>query len=209
MPSNVYVAVSETIEQLVADFDSIPAERKELLEKLAGFVKAKGDAAQVAELIFICTHNSRRSHMAQIWAQTGAEWYGIRHVKTYSGGTEATAFNPRAVAAMKTLGFQIEADDTEKSNPVYTVRFGDGGREVQCFSKTYDDPFNPGRDFGAVMTCSDADEACPIVVGAAIRIPTTYYDPKAFDGTEQEAEKYLERSRQIGTEMLYAMSVAI
>ncbi|MDZ7763692.1 MAG: hypothetical protein U5K00_04605 [Melioribacteraceae bacterium] len=145
----------------------------------------------------MCTHNSRRSHISQIWAQTAAEYYNIPNVKCYSGGTEATAFNPRAVNAMTKAGFKIEKKDNS-DNPVYLVYYSDEKEPVKCFSKVYSDEFNPQKDFAAIMTCSDADENCPVVFGAEARFPIRYDDPKEFDGTELEEEKYDERVEQIG-----------
>lgn len=192
-------------EQRAGEFGEIPDERKQLLQQLADYVRTRVDAGQPARLTFICTHNSRRSHLAQIWAQTAAAHYGVPHVATFSGGTEATAFNPRAVAALKRAGFDVP-DPAAGPNPRYRVSFSKDAEPLECFSKVYADAPNPAGDFCAVMTCSDADENCPMVAGAAGRFAISYEDPKAFDGTEQEAEKYDERCRQIAREMLYLMS---
>lgn len=193
------------IAQRILEFDEISSTRKEELKQLAGFVQRQQRARHTAELIFICTHNSRRSHLSQIWAQTAAYYYSIPDVKTYSGGTEATAFNPRAVKAVEKAGFAVEKTG-EGANPLYRVRYAEAAPPLECFSKTYHDPFNPQKNFCAVMTCSDADEACPTVFGAAERLTIRYDDPKAFDGTPLEADKYDERCRQIAREMLYAFS---
>jgi len=56
------------------------------------------------------------------------------------------------------------------------------------------------------MTCSDADANCPLVFGAEARFPVKYNDPKEFDNTNLEIEKYTERFEQIGIEMLYTFS---
>lgn len=193
------------IRQRIAEFDTIPQDRQNELQQMAAFIKRRHDAQKEADLIFICTHNSRRSHLCQIWAQCAAHYYDVRDINTFSGGTEATAFNPRAVSAARKAGFEIEKTGKE-DNPVYRVQYAVGAPSMQCFSKKYDDPFNPNENFGAIMTCSDADEACPIVFGAAERITIRYDDPKAFDNTEQETAKYDERCRQIAREMLYAFS---
>lgn len=142
--------------------------------------------------------------MGQVWAATAAAHHGIDGVRTYSGGTEATAFNPRAVAAMQRAGFAIENPGGQ--NPHYLVRFAETGPSMECFSKSYDDPANPGEGFAAIMTCSEADEACPVVLGAALRLPLRYDDPKVADGTSEEAAAYDERCLQIATEMLYLFS---
>ena len=204
--STFYTAVKSNIERYKNEFGQIPEERKIVLKKLAQFVEAKVAAGENTELIFICTHNSRRSHISQIWAQTAANYFSVPNVIAYSGGTEATAFNPRAVKAMEEAGFKIRKS-TESTNPVYEVRFSDEATPIKAFSKKFDANGNPQSGFGAVMTCSHADQNCPIVGGAMARIVTPYDDPKDFDDTEQEAAKYTERVHQIGREILYAFSL--
>ncbi len=202
----VFIEIENIISQLISTIDSIPGERKKLLNDFAEYVSGKPSEGSEINLTFICTHNSRRSHMSQIWAQTAAEYYGIKNVHCYSGGTEATAFNPRAVKAMQECGFSIDKRD-ETDNPVYHIKYSNDAEPLECFSKVYNDQYNPQRDFAAVMTCSDADANCPIVHGADARFPIRYDDPKEFDNTPLESQKYIERSRQIATEMLYAFSL--
>ena len=204
--ATLYSPVEKNIERYKKEFDQIPEERKEALKELAVFVETKVKAGEKAELIFICTHNSRRSHISQIWAQTAAAYYGVPHVIAYSGGTEATAFNPRAVKAMEEAGFKIKKT-SEGTNPIYEVRFADDAAAIKAFSKKYDGEGNPKNGFGAIMTCSYADQNCPLVAGATVRIATPYDDPKDFDGTPQEAAKYTERVHQIGREILYTFSL--
>lgn len=202
----LYKSVAKSIEGYTKEFDEIPEDRKDALKQIALFVKSKADAGETAELIFICTHNSRRSHISQIWAQTAAAYYGLANVVAYSGGTEATAFNPRAVKAMEDVGFKI-AKASEGTNPVYEVRFSDDGKVIKAFSKKYDGEGNPKSGFAAVITCSQADKSCPFVKGATDRISVPYDDPKEFDGTPEEGAKYAERVHQIGREILYAFSL--
>jgi arsenate reductase len=134
-----------------AEFDRISHERRELLEKLSAYVRSKADSSEAVNLIFVCTHNSRRSHMSQLWAAAAAARYGI-DAWTYSGGTESTAFNPRAVAAIERAGFEVEKT-TEARNPVYHVRMNDDMPAMTCFSKPYDNDPNPsprsGRSWSA------------------------------------------------------------
>lgn len=192
-------------DQFKKEFDQISNERKEILKELTQFVQGKITVNQRVYLNFICTHNSRRSHLSQLWAQAAAHYYGISNVECFSGGTEATAFNPRAVKAMQDAGFTI-IKTKEGDNPTYEVRYSNNTPPVIAFSKKYDDPFYHNQDFAAIMTCSHADENCTLVVGATKRIALTYDDPKEFDGTPQEAEKYAERVQQIGRELFFAFS---
>jgi arsenate reductase len=198
--------IETKIDKLKSSFDLISNERKELLNQFAEYISKKLKDGKEVKLTFICTHNSRRSHISHIWAQTAAEYFGIPNIKCYSGGTEATAFNPRAVKAMEKAGFKIEKQD-ESTNPLYLVYYSDDNEPIECFSKVYSDKYNPQKDFAAIMTCSDADENCPVVFGADARFPVRYDDPKQFDGTELEEEKYDERVEQIGREMLYVFSL--
>jgi arsenate reductase (thioredoxin) len=200
------LSLQHTAEALIKQFDQINPDRKHVLNQLADFIQARRVSNLPVYLNFICTHNSRRSHIAQLWAQVAAHYYHIPGVFCFSGGTEATAFNPRAVKAMQEAGFSIVMTK-DGENPVYEVRFAEGIDPVVSFSKKYDDPFNHNTDFAAVMTCSHADENCPLVIGASTRIALTYDDPKNFDGTPIEAAKYAERVHEIGRELLFAFSI--
>jgi len=201
----MFTNLNTTIEKLTNEFDQISSERKATLQALTQFIQNKIKDNKTVYLNFICTHNSRRSHLAQLWAQTAAYYYNISNVECFSGGTEATAFNPRAVKAMQDAGFNI-TKIKEGTNPVYEVRFAEQVKPIIAFSKKYDDAFNHNQDFAAVMTCSHADENCPLVIGASKRIAITYDDPKDFDDTSIEAVKYSERVQQIGREILYAFA---
>lgn len=188
------------------DFSSLTKNRRALLQELADYAILKITAKGPINLIFICTHNSRRSHISQLWAQAAAAYYGIENVRCYSGGTEATAFNPRAVKAMREAGFTIK-EKTGGENPLYNATFSTGANSVSVFSKAYDHPENPKQEFCAVMTCSHADEHCPFIPGVEKRIALTYNDPKEFDNTPLESEKYAERVKEIGRELFYAFSL--
>ena len=185
--------------------DSITEERKEVLQPLINFIQQKTTANSAIRINFICTHNSRRSHLSQVWAQTMATYFKIKNVNCYSGGTEATALFPMVAETLKNQGFQIQKL-SETSNPVYAIKFSENEHPVIGFSKSYEDPFNPASEFAAVMTCSQADGGCPFIAGAEKRVPITFEDPKAFDNTPQQAEKYAERSIQIATELFYIFS---
>ena len=201
--TNMYQKLKTYVSELESGFDSIPSSRNEELKNAANYVHGKLSNDETAKLNFICTHNSRRSHLAQIWTAVAAYHYGVENVETFSGGTEATAFNPRAVAVLERAGFMIK--NPGGNNPKYQVYFDEETEPLTCFSKTFDDPANPEKEFAAIMTCSDADENCPFVPGAEFRIPITYRDPKESDGTGHERAIYDERCKQIATEMFYMM----
>ncbi|MDI9860034.1 low molecular weight phosphatase family protein [Flectobacillus roseus] len=202
----IFSPIQNLIKESIALFDTISDERKALLSQISAYISAQVAEEQPVRLVYICTHNSRRSHYGQIWAGVAAAYYGIPHVETYSGGTEETAFNERAVAASERLGFRIEKT-TEGTNPVYQVYFADDVAAVTAFSKKYDSDANPKAGFCAVMTCNSADKNCPVVFGASARVATPYEDPKAFDGTPEESAIYEARSKQIALETLYVFSL--
>ena len=187
------------------NFESISDDRKIILQPLVDFIQRKANNNQEIRLNLICTHNSRRSHLSQVWSQTAAAHYGVKNVFCYSGGTEATAMFPVAAKTLAKQGFQIKTI-AEGSNPVYAIKYAENEHPVIGFSKTFDDDFNPQSEFAAILTCSSADKGCPFIAGAEKRIPVTFEDPKAFDNTPQQAEKYEERSLQIATEMFYVFS---
>ena len=185
--------------------DSLSSERKAVLQPLIDFISEKKSENKPIRINFICTHNSRRSHLGQIWAQTMANYFTIDNVTTYSGGTETTAMFPKVGETLVNQGFKLQKL-SETENPVYAIQFDDNSHPVIAFSKKYSDDFNPSSEFAAIMTCSHADGNCPFIAGAEKRIPITYEDPKLFDNTDQQDEKYAERSLQIATEMKYVFS---
>ncbi len=201
----MYPNIKTYVDGLTKEFKSIPENRKEILEKITQYITKKRVMGSPINLVYICTHNSRRSHFGQVWAHVAASYYGIKNVNTYSGGTEATAFNINAINSLKRVGFNIKPINIEK-NTTYHVFHDDNETPSVCFSKTYDDAKNPQKEFAAIMTCSDAEENCPFIPGVELRIGTTYDDPKAFDNTPQQDAKYDERCKQIALETLYVFS---
>ena len=201
--NELFEGISKSIESLVTE--NITNERKEILNSLVTYLKNKIASNSPIRLNFICTHNSRRSHLSQIWAKTLAEYYAINNVTSYSGGTEATALFPKVAETLISQGFQINTI-SQGDNPVYSVKYAHNEPPIIGFSKEFSDAFNPNSDFAAIMTCSSADEGCPMVFGCDKRIAITYEDPKVSDGTPKQSEIYLERSLEIATEMKFVFS---
>ena len=204
--STLYPEVKYYLEAVENDFASIPNDRRQKLNEIAGFISTLLATRATAKVVFICTHNSRRSQLSQVWAAAAAEYYNLAdRVESYSGGTQVTAFNIRAVEAIRRAGLRVARAEGE--NPHYQVRMGPMLEPLFCYSKEYDHAENPQQDFVAVMTCSEADSNCPIVHGAGARFSLPYVDPKLSDGTQDETEVYDERCRQIATEVSYLMSL--
>ena len=195
------------IENVIKELNpqTISSERKAVLQPLTDFIQSKVSNQQEIRINFICTHNSRRSHLSQIWAQTIAHYFNLKNVFCYSAGTEATALFPMIIETLQNAGFKMNKS-SESNNPRYTIMFSENEQPIIGFSKTLDDEFNPTSKFAAIMTCTQADEGCPFITGAEKRISVPFEDPKVFDNTPQQAKKYKERSLQIATEMKYVFS---
>ena len=202
--NTLFSKLTHTIEKF--DTSKITKERLSALKILIDFIQDKKDAGDLVNLNFVCTHNSRRSHLTQIWAQALSSYYNIPNVTCYSGGTEATALFPKIVETLSKSGFEITKLSSEV-NPVYSIKYAEQVHPVIGFSKVYDHSFNPKGNFAAIMTCSHADENCPFIPGAEKRIPLTFEDPKAYDHTPLQSAKYMERSLQIATELYYVFSM--
>ena len=191
-------------EEIILQFDQIPADRKLLLDKLTSYIQGNQNIDKESFLMFICTHNSRRSHFGQILCALAADFYQVPGIQTFSAGTEVTAFHPNAIAALRSIGMEIQATDNS-SNPHYIVSWSPT-HSLDAFSKLIDYEGNPKEHFAAIMTCTHAEQNCPFVAGADFRIGLPFDDPKAFDGTVQETEMYLARVHQIATELFYVFS---
>jgi arsenate reductase len=199
----MYNKIKQTIQELLPQ--PISEDRKAVLQPLIEYVQHKVSKDLPVNINFICTHNSRRSHLTQIWGQAISSYFKVPQVNCYSGGTEATALFPKVADTLAETGFQI-LKLADSDNPVYAIKYADNEMPIIGFSKKYDDLFNPLSDFVAIMTCSQADGGCPFIAGAEKRVAITYNDPKEFDNTPKEIEAYRERSLQIAHEMIYVFS---
>lgn len=179
------------------------ADRLRMLEAIRVYVQTKLDKGEEVRLHFICTHNSRRSQLAQVWGQVAASYYGVP-VTCYSGGVEVTSCNERTIASLRRSGFLIR--HTGDVNPVYYIQYSEDAPPIACFSKKYNDSSNPAEGFAAIMTCDHADEHCPYIPGADARFSLRYEDPKAYDDQPEEAVRYDLCSQQISGELFYLFS---
>ena len=193
----------QSLKNMDTNMASISEERKAKLMPLVYFILDNQRDNDPSELIFVCTHNARRSHMAQLWAAAAALYCDLENIETYSGGVEVTRIHPNALASLERSGFEFSGED-DIENPSFLVQLGDSVM-FEVFSKKYDDDTNPQKNFAAVLVCSEVAEACPNVEGASLRLPISYDDPKEFDRSDLAEERYDERSFQIGTEMLFVM----
>ena len=180
--------------------------RKDLLRPLHDYVMLKIKQKAEANLIFICKHNSRRSQLTQVWAKVISDYYGF-NLNSFSGGTEVTNCDARTIASFERMGFKVK--NTGGENSYYELIYHEKRKPIIVFSKTFDNASNPRNNFAAVMTCTSADENCPFIPGAEKRISLPFEDPKIFDNSPHESEKYDERSMQIATEMKYVFNARL
>ena len=202
----LFPKLSTYCNKLSEEFVQIPEERKTELKDIANFIAEQRKEHKPANLLFVCTSNSRRSHMAQVWSQIASYYYGIDSVFTFSGGTEQTRVNINAIDALIRTGIEIYSNN-ECENPLRYIRVGNKINPWVLFSKKYTDDTNPKNNFAAVKVCSEADKACPFVEGAESRIGLPYQDPKEFDNSPLKEAKYDERCRQIAREMFFIMDL--
>ena len=193
---------------LTTSFDLIDQPHRQAGDRLATWLSANYQPGKPLSVIVVCTGNSRRSILGSSMGNLAATYYGLDDIRFYSGGTDPSAFNKRTIAALKEIGFDIATTGSEARrggpetpNPSFRVGWGQGLEAVE-FSKHYADQSNPQQDFAAVMVCTEADEGCPVVEGAGLRISMPYQDPKAYDDSPFEAAKYAERRDDIGRLML-------
>ncbi len=211
--------VADHLSLLATSYDQIDESRAAVGRQLADWIVETYRPGQPLAITCVCTGNSRRSILSATLVSASAAYYGLPEIRGFSGGTKPTAFNPRTVATLREIGLDITSlgeeaarGDAATANLKHRVRWGrsldDALMQSVEFSKKYDDSLNPQSGFAALLVCSDAEEACPIIKGASVRIALPYLDPKLYDGTAIESLKYAERRDDIGRLMMSVMMQA-
>ena len=140
-------------------------ERTELLDRIAtSIADIYISNHHKVNVNFICTHNSRRSQLGQVWTFFASEYFGL-NINALSGGTEVTAFHRNTVKTLKDVGFTFDVEEFSHQNPVYKVSFDRTAKYILGFSKTYDHSINESP-FIAITTCNSADQNCPYIAEA-------------------------------------------
>ena len=191
------------IKKVILDIDKISNKRKKPLLEIVDYVKQGSLNKNRANITFICTHNSRRSQLAQCWGIASSQYYNLKNINFFSGGMEITSFNINALNALKRSGFII--DQKGQKEQTYLLKTSKNYDGQKFYSKRYDYKSNPQIKFLAIMTCSDADKKCPIVKGADKKIFLPYQDPRVSDGSGLEESVYDQSCYTIAQEMFYLM----
>ena len=190
--------------ELSKNFNLISEDRKKNLVRLAEFIQSEKNENRIAKLIYICIHNSRRSHFGQVAGLTAASFFNHK-VETFSGGTIATKFNQNAINALNHFGYGV-SQRTNTENPTIIITHGENIQSIH-FSKAFDDAMNPSQNFAAIMTCSEAEENCPFIPNAKVKIATPYLDPSSSDGTGNESKVYSDKFKEILLDNLFVFSL--
>ena len=177
--------------------------RKALLDKMAKHFRS--DKAGAKTWLFVCTHNSRRSQMAQAMWLAVTEYYNLGEIGAYSAGTQQTALHFYALMALEHAGFQF-LKSKEGKNPHYALLDNTNQEVKLLYSKTLEDSSLPQEEFTAIMVCDHADANCPFVPGAGARFGLHYSDPKAYDSSPDPLQHYDDTLCQITHELLYIAS---
>ena len=197
----MYPKIELIISKLLLSFDSIPSPRKQKLIELAAQLKLALSSANALNLLFVCTHNSRRSHMGQVWGQLAANYYEVENANSFSAGTEVTELNSNVIEMLQKVGCMVTTFQNG-SNPAYLIEFGEN-QSLTCFSKLIEHESNPKSDFFAIMMCTEAEANCPFVPGAIHRIGLPFDDPKVYDNTLKVSDAYLSTFEEIGLQILF------
>lgn len=192
---------TENFFKLASKKINLNEDRKKTLSKIAESVAKEYAKSKEVNLNFICTHNSRRSQLGQVWAFYAADYFNL-NINAFSGGTEVTAFYRNTVKTLKSVGFDFKVDDFSHQNPKYLISFSGSKKSIFGFSKRFDNLTNK-QPFIAITTCNNADANCPFIPTAIERFHLPFVDPKASDGTPEQAATYLKTNEQIAAEVFY------
>ena len=217
----LFPGIAMHLERLAVTLEGMEEPYRSAGRTLADWIATHYRAKQILPLVVVCTGNSRRSMLGAMMGNVSAAYHGLSEVRYFSGGTAPSAFNTRTITALQAIGFEIEPigeeaprGEPELPNPKYRVRWGTVGAECSLlpeaveFSKVFSDPDNPQSGFAALMVCDEADAGCPFVPGAAFRLSMPFPDPKAFDGTAREQERYAATRDALGRLMMAVLGEA-
>ncbi|PQJ78736.1 hypothetical protein [Polaribacter porphyrae] len=175
--------------------------RKIQLLKIAETIAKEYTTNEIVHLNFICTHNSRRSQLGQVWGFYAAHYFNL-NIKAFSGGTEVTAFFRNTVKTLQKVGFYFHVVDFNHQNPTYEISFDGSRASIYGFSKLFSHKDNL-EPYMAITTCNNADKNCPFIPEATHRFHLPFVDPKVSDGTSEFEKVYLNTNRQIAGEIYF------
>lgn len=205
-PNKLYPILFNYSRDLYPEYINIPGERRVILEEIANYIIGSLQFEKESEILFLETDNSTRTIMAEAWATAASFYYGINHVKIYSGGINSSKISTNTIVALEKAGFIIYKT-SEKQNPTYEIKYSYNVPPVIVTSKKYNNKLNPDIRYGSVFLCSNADINLPVVKGNNFRTSLHYFDPTAYNNSPEAPEKYMDRCHEIAIEMFYLFYV--
>tara|TARA_B100000886_G_scaffold285967_1_gene210466 strand:- start:4029 stop:4604 length:576 start_codon:yes stop_codon:yes gene_type:complete len=148
----------------------------------------KNEIKSCNSIVFVCTHNSRRSQFCQVWSQILSDIYKL-NLSFQSAGVVKTEVYIGVIRSLQRAGVDIDETGTILIN----------NKQVSLFSKSLDE-IN-FKKFISIMTCSDAEKSCPTDPRSKKNISLFYPDPKRFDGTQDEIKEYDFTCKSIAAEI--------
>jgi arsenate reductase (thioredoxin) len=137
--------------------------------------------SQRQRVIFVCTHNSARSQMAEGMLRT----FGRDRFEVFSAGTEATGVRPEAIAVMDEIGIDIS---------------GHASKSIDQFM---------GESFSWLITvCDEAKEACPTIPGVHQQQHWSIDDPSKVEGDEETRLEAFRETRDIIRDRVHIFALA-
>ncbi|MCG1037755.1 hypothetical protein [Polaribacter sargassicola] len=177
------------------------SERRDILLNIANKIIEEYNNNKLVNINFICTHNSRRSQMAQVWAFFAAQYFNL-NINSFSGGTEITSFNRNTIKTLQKASIKFQLDDFSHQNPKYLISFKGISKTLLVFSKRYDYKENK-TPFIAITTCDNANAKCLFIPEASRRFHLPFEDPQSSENTELRDKKYLEINEKIAAEIYF------
>ena len=170
----MHSALAQYIEARTTEFGLVETDRRLRLDAIASYVRSKVRQQRAASLLFLGRHNSRRSHLAQVWAQTVAAWCEVGVVISYSAGVQPTRLAPAAVDALRRAGFVV---DLGQDPSTAKVSFRADAPPMICYAKDYEALQVPQRNWCAVSVDAGVAAGFPALDEAEERVVLPLEDP--------------------------------
>jgi protein-tyrosine-phosphatase/DNA-binding transcriptional ArsR family regulator len=173
----LYSAAGEALHPALSQASSATAESQATADTKGD---GEGDDLPPARVLFLCTHNSARSQMAEaIMRQMGGPM-----VEVYSAGTEPSSIHPNAVAVLASMNIDASAARSKHLDEYADQRF----------------------DY-IVTVCDRVREACPVFPGDPEQIHWSFPDPAAVEGEEEKYRAFAKTAQELTTRVRFLLNV--
>ncbi len=173
----------------VKNFNPSGNQIKRLDHVVRGIDKFIGECNTV---VFLCTHNSRRSQYCEIWGNYFSSVYK-KSITFLSAGAVKTKVHKQIYKSLERVGVKVDRNSSINIENITIIPF----------SKTLSD-INK-KQFISIMTCSNYEKTCPFDPRSLINLQLFYKDPKRYDNSNREAEEYDKTSFMIACEINYIL----